>query len=275
MKKHRYFLFAACAALAGCGLLLWMSSAVNRPFAHLNSADLASVTVRLSPPDKTLLITEPGQLVEYLKDTVIYQRDDSYQDYCGQAVTFSLTMADGSQTSVMAFSPFLVIDGVGYRTKHEPCEALNRYANKLLNDPAAPVILEDPPALAVVSGDTSLGALLGSYQWQRKGDGDSFENILSDSPHPLDCGELLSPLDTGEQTAVLRFAEAPDEILNARCWSEADLGSPDAVGQPVVLRGNEIELQPGGYIYEVHAAWAPESGYGGTASYSFYVKSTW
>ena len=122
----------------------------------------------------------------------------------------------------------------GYRTKHEPCEALNRYANKLLNDPAAPVILEDPPALAVVSGDTSLGALLGSYQWQRKADGDSFENILSDSPHPLDCGELLSPLDTGEQTAVLRFAEAPDEILNARCWSEADLGSPDAVGQPVV-----------------------------------------
>ena len=212
MKKHRYFLFAACAALAGCGLLLWMSSAVNRPFAHLNSADLASVTVRLSPPDKTLLITEPGQLVEYLKDTVIYQRDDSYQDYCGQAVTFSLTMADGSQTSVMAFSPFLVIDGVGYRTKHEPCEALNRYANKLLNDPAAPVILEDPPALAVVSGDTSLGALLGSYQWQRKADGDSFENILSDSPHPLDCGALLSPLDTGEQTAVLRCAEAPDEI---------------------------------------------------------------
>ena len=81
---------------------------------------------------------------------------------------------------------------------------------------------------------------------------------------------------TSSQTvAVLRFAEAPDEILNARCWSEADLGSPDAVGQPVVLRGNEIELQPGGYIYEVHAAWAPESGYGGTASYSFYVKSTW
>ena len=80
MKKHRYFLFAACAALAGCGLFLWMSSAVNRPFAHLDSADLASVTVRLSPPDKTLLIPEPGQLVEYLKDTVIYQRDDSYQD---------------------------------------------------------------------------------------------------------------------------------------------------------------------------------------------------
>ena len=109
MKKHRYFLFAACAALAGCGLFLWMSSAVNRPFAHLNSADLASVTVRLSPPDKTLLITEPGQLVEYLKDTVIYQRDDSYQDYCGQAVTFSLTMADGSQTSVMEITTLITL----------------------------------------------------------------------------------------------------------------------------------------------------------------------
>ncbi len=275
MKKHSYFLPAACAALAVCGLFLWISSAGTRPFSRLEAADLAAATVRLTPPDKTLLVADPGQLVEYLKDLVIYQRDDSYQEYCGQAVTFSLTMADGSQITVADFNPFLVIDGVGYRTKYEPCEALNNYANKLLNDPTAPVILEDPPALSVVSGDTSAGALLGSYQWQRKAGGDSFEGILSDSPHPLDCGALLSPLDTGEQTALLRFTEAPEEILAVRCWSEAELGRPDAASRPVVLRGDEIELQPGGWIYEVHAAWGTQSGYGGTAHYSFYVKASW
>lgn len=36
--------------------------------------------------------------------------------------------------------------------------------------------------------------------------------------------------------------------------------------------GNEIELKIGGYIYEATAEWNKESGYGGTAHDSFYVK---
>ena len=47
-------------------------------------------------------------------------------------MVFTLHMTDGSTTDVMAYNPFLVIDGVGYRTKYEPCEALSRYANQLL-----------------------------------------------------------------------------------------------------------------------------------------------
>ena len=34
----------------------------------------------------------------------------------------------------MEYNPFLVIDGVGYKTKYEPCEALNHYANRLLEE---------------------------------------------------------------------------------------------------------------------------------------------
>ena len=41
-------------------------------------------------------------------------------------------MTDGTQTSIMAYNPFLVIDGVGYKTEYGPCEKLNDYANKLL-----------------------------------------------------------------------------------------------------------------------------------------------
>ena len=65
---------------------------------------------------------------------VIYQKDDSYTEYAGQGVTYTLTMTDGTQTTVMAYNPFLVIDGVGYRTKYQPCEALNGYANRLLQE---------------------------------------------------------------------------------------------------------------------------------------------
>ena len=66
-----------------------------------------------------------------MNDVVIYQQDNSYTEYAGQAAAFTLTMTDGTQTEITAYSPFLVIDGVGYKTKHEPCEALSRYANEL------------------------------------------------------------------------------------------------------------------------------------------------
>ena len=66
-------------------------------------------------------------------DVVIYNKDNSFTEYSGQGVIFTLTMADGTQTEIMAYNPFLVIDGVGYKTKYEPCQALNRYANRLLN----------------------------------------------------------------------------------------------------------------------------------------------
>jgi hypothetical protein len=34
---------------------------------------------------------------------------------------------------ITAFYPFVIIDGVGYKCKYEPCEALNNYANELRN----------------------------------------------------------------------------------------------------------------------------------------------
>lgn len=45
---------------------------------------------------------------------------------------FTITMTDGTKRSIMGYNPFVVIDGVGYRTKQEPCEQLNCFANELL-----------------------------------------------------------------------------------------------------------------------------------------------
>ena len=30
------------------------------------------------------------------------------------------------------YNPFIIIDGIGYKCKYEPCEALNHYANELM-----------------------------------------------------------------------------------------------------------------------------------------------
>lgn len=274
MKKKRFIIPAACLALFCLAAVFLLPAMGKRPYKNLDAAQIVSARVLLTPPDKTIEIDDIPELADYLRDVVIYRRDNSYTEYAGQGVCFTLTMADGTQTDIIAYNPFLVIDGVGYRTKNEPCEALNRYANELLGSGTAPVILEDPPALSVISDHTSVSALLGSYSWQKKDSDGTSVSVNADSAHPLDCRELLSPpYETQETKAVLRFTEEPDNILSVRCWSDAHWGEPGADSEAVTVSGNVLDLKAGGYIYEIIAGWDAENGYGGTAGYFIYLKT--
>ena len=120
--------------LAAVAIIIFVFASGRKPYKDLEAAQIVSAAVQLSPPDKTIQITETKELVDLLKDVVVYYKDNSYTDYGGQGVTFTLVMTDGTQTSIMEYNPFLVIDGVGYKTKYEPCEALNHYANRLLEE---------------------------------------------------------------------------------------------------------------------------------------------
>lgn len=104
-----------------------------KPYKDLKASDIVSATVYFFPPDKTVQITDVEELVSCLGEVTIYNEDSSYDDYCGQTVLFTLTMADGTQEEITAFNPFLIINGVGYKAKYEPCERLSRYANQLLS----------------------------------------------------------------------------------------------------------------------------------------------
>lgn len=272
MKRGKGWLIALlCLAVIGGGIFAASAMAGRRPYKDLTAADILAATVRLTPPDITLEIADPSELVSCLNQVVIYARDDSYTDYAGQGVVFTLHLADGSTTDIMAYNPFLVIDGAGYRTKYEPCEALSRYANELLSSEEAVMVLEKPPALTVVSDNTAVEGMLGGYWWEKKLNDGTAEHILADSAHPLDCQELLIPLETREGTAELDFARIPDEIFSARCWSDEYWGESTTVSEPVTVRGNEITLKPGRYVYEVGVRWDAGSGYGGTAYYAFYI----
>ena len=123
------------------------------------------------------------------------------------------------KTDIMAYNPFLVIDGIGYRTKYEPCQMLNSYANRLLDKEDANIILEESPVLAVVSDNISISALWGSYSWQKAEADGTTTSSQADRAHPLDCRDLFSRFETTEQVAVLNYTEGPDRLLSARCWN--------------------------------------------------------
>lgn len=131
MEKKRWI--AIAGSLIVIGIVVFVLAG-QKPYKELEASDIVSATVHLAPPDKTIPITEMEELVTYLHEVVIYGEDNSYAEYSGQAAVFTLTMADGSKEEIMAYNPFVVINGTGYKTKYEPCEKLNSYANRLMND---------------------------------------------------------------------------------------------------------------------------------------------
>lgn len=147
-------LLGGLAVLLAAGLLLWphigtrpsqdptagdthpfqrFTAGDPQPFQKLTARDIQSVKLELYPPgvEFTLTREEIEELAPLLNGVVVYQRDDSYREYNGQACLFTLTLADGSRTTVDAYNPFLIVDGVGRRCEYGPCEALSRFANTL------------------------------------------------------------------------------------------------------------------------------------------------
>ncbi len=130
MKKKAVIAMAVVIVVLTAGVII---SRGKMPYKDLKASDIVSAAVYLSPPDEIVQITDVEELVSYLSEVTIYNEDHSYTDYCGQTVLFTLTMADGTQKKITAFNPFVIINGVGYKAKYEPCERLSRYANQLLS----------------------------------------------------------------------------------------------------------------------------------------------
>ena len=128
--RHKRVFFAVGALV----LLLTLTFTIgHRPFRSLEASDIRSASVELLPPDVTIQLDrdEIDALASLLREVRVTRRDNSYTEYAGQMVRFTLTLTDGTTREVGAYNPFLIIDGRGWRTAYEPCEALNAFGNRL------------------------------------------------------------------------------------------------------------------------------------------------
>ena len=123
------------------GLVMLLAAAIifnhltgKKPFRHLRSSDIKSATVQLTPPDVIVEVEDINKLAELLQDIVIYKKDNSYTEYCGQSVMFTIELNDGICTKITAYNPFVIIDGVGYKCEYGSCEALSVFGNRLLDE---------------------------------------------------------------------------------------------------------------------------------------------
>ena len=133
MKKK---LLILCIVVVAFILIFFIKNSIGtKPFKNLTTDEIKEVTVELLPPDVTISLNEENifALIDILNDVVIYNKDNTYGMYNGQAVIYTIVKTDGTQITVNAYNPFLIIDGVGYKTKYEPCEELSVLGNDIRN----------------------------------------------------------------------------------------------------------------------------------------------
>lgn len=126
--------------------------------------------------------------------------------------------------------------------------------------------LDSPPELKVVCGGEEIQVSGCGFTWVTE------HGILcADAPTPLQMKAQMTRLETVEELAVLEFEVPPDEC-HVYAWDDNYTPECDGLSQMVAVRNTgEIELLPGGYIYEVVARWGDGETAGGTAIYAFYL----
>lgn len=267
MKQLLAILLAFCLL----GVFIGCSTVNETPFSTLTVEEVCSATVCISPPDRTFPVEYITRLVALLKEIRLFEKTTLHQELIGQQITFSLELLDGTRREIALRSPYIVIDGVGYKTADEPRDKLEAFADQLQNHGVRPILTE-PPTLKVVVDGVAYPTSLGSYSWQKRSEGGLSEHVIADGVHPLDRKDMLHPLvEATTPTASLAFSEPPDTILEVRCWNTNDRESSSEKTEKTTLDGNELSLLSGGYIYEVVAQWDEINGYGGTAHYAFFI----
>ncbi len=133
--------------------------------------------------------------------------------------------------------------------------------------PVVPTIFPlAPPHLFVVGDQNAVDAWRGTSSWMTVGENGIGSGIESDSPHPLQCKDVLPILEITKKTTVnLKFEAAPSKITVKRYKaSTTDFDSFDEI----TVSGNSFEAKTGDYVYEIIASWSGQK-YSGTVYYAF------
>ena len=136
-----------------------------------------------------------------------------------------------------------------------------------------PEEIHAPPELTVCFDQGNCTALRGGWSWTVREGENQYSSTIADSLHPLESQDLTPTLTTAETEITLSFRMEPDTIT-AQCWPESAWGNQDAQSQEAAVEGNLLTLNPGDYLYDVHAAWNAMPDYEGECSYSFFVRYT-
>ncbi len=131
--KYKKIIIGGLVAVAVICLLV-LKPWGTKPFKDLSANEISTVSVELLPPNETLDLTQNqiNDLVSILQTAVLYNKAP-LEPLAGQAVIYQITQTDGTAIKIEPMGSLIQIDGVRYKTKYEPSEELNRFANNIAN----------------------------------------------------------------------------------------------------------------------------------------------
>lgn len=143
-------------------------------------------------------------------------------------------------------------------------------------------VIDEPPAFALIYGETRINPRTGSFSWNFTQDDGTELALCGDGLHPL-TEQALSPCVALTQDAPLEIWlhwDIMPDLVEVRCWEEASWEQLEAEPKEAyrLMEGNETGdcflLRPknGNYIYEVVATWQNAPNFGGTVYYSFHTE---
>lgn len=133
--KRTILVFAAIVLAVALIMTIGIWVIGRKPFKDMQVEDIKSVSIHLWPPNETRELNrdEIEVLVLLLQQVEIHHPTWMHHASGGQSNVMTIIFQDGSVKKVNQFGSILIIDGMGYRAKYEPNEALNQFANKLFN----------------------------------------------------------------------------------------------------------------------------------------------
>lgn len=116
-----------------------------------------------------------------------------------------------------------------------------------------------PPEVTVTYNGSTLTALRGSYNWEYRTRGNSWQAETVDSALPVDSVEAIPTFSRDVSGEVeIGFEEEPDRVSAVAypVEHEGDFANP-AVFEDVSISGGKLTLPSGGtgYIVELHMRW--------------------
>lgn len=118
VRMRKKYIIATVSVIVLISFLLINEFWPRKPFADLKQDDVLSVDVSFGTyPNYPISKIDQEKLVRLLQTVTVTKKSDAYKQLSAKSYgnIFILHLSTDSDTSIESFSPYLIIDGIGYK----------------------------------------------------------------------------------------------------------------------------------------------------------------
>lgn len=135
MKKSKKLMIIGVVILAIVSAILGWLLCSDRPFETITANEIEEIKVYAIPPDAEVVLSEAEveRVIPLLQNLKVSKPGYKVFALGGQTITITIKETDGTIIEISNVGNVqIIIDGRSYRADYESAEAINNFANKVL-----------------------------------------------------------------------------------------------------------------------------------------------